>query len=195
MKKFSVPIAISVTGIGIGVFRIIMPFYTEAIRPWSNYILFLSLLLIFSPWAVMLVLFFKKKKRERSDSPQAAHINDPNIFNLNEGSLKRWASNLANHYEHLDMVILYGAPVSFPSPIKYLIHYKFSANGSMGAGQIQEFDHMLAADEVFQDQIDLSDAYKENVPTDYKNEWFGIIDDPYGVDKKYYWVLYDRNST
>jgi len=53
---------------------------------------------------------------------------------------------------------------------------------------------MLAADEVFQDQIDLSDAYEENVPPDYKDEWLGTIDEPEGVDKKYCWVLYDRKN-
>lgn len=193
--KLAVTIGLSLTGCGFSVIGSAMTFYIESLKPYASYIFYFGVALILCPWLFLGLLYIRKREKGLLDLPQTIHINDPNIFNLNESALKRWASNLANHYNHLDMVVLYGGPVSFPPPIKYVLHYKFSANGSADAGQILDFERMLAADEVFQDQIDLSDAYKGNVPSDYKDEWFGTIEEPEGVDKKYYWILYDRANT
>ena len=193
--KLTFTIALSLSGFGLSIIGYTMPFYIESLKPYTSYISYFGVTLIVCPWLFLYLLYLRKRKKGLAELPQIIHINDPNIFNLNESALKRWASNLANHYDRLDMVTLYGAPVSFPPPPKYLIHYKFSANGSAGADQIQDFYRMLAADEVFQDQIDLSDAYKGTAPSDYKDEWSGTVDEPEGVDKKYYWILYDRKPT
>ena len=57
MKKFIVPIAITCTLIGVRIFLIY-----KSIQPGSNYVLFLSLLLIFGSWLVIFMLFFENQK-------------------------------------------------------------------------------------------------------------------------------------
>ena len=61
MKKFIVPIAITCTLIGVRIFLI-----HKSIQPGSNYVLFLSLLLIFGPWVVIFMLFLKTKKGDKN---------------------------------------------------------------------------------------------------------------------------------
>jgi len=79
MKKLGVPVALSISGIGVGVLGIIMPIYIEAIKPWSNFILLLSLLLIFGPWLVMFVLSLRNKKGFKDPALLFDEINDSKL--------------------------------------------------------------------------------------------------------------------
>ena len=115
------------------------------------------------------------------------------LFNrLSGADLERWASGFATHYEHLGRITLYGAPLSFPPGIKYIVHYQFNTKTRSGKKQKKEFSQMLAADNIFQDQIDLDDVYKGDAPPEYKDEWFGTVLEPGDVDKKYCKILYSK---
>ena len=59
--KFWIPVAISIVGFGATILGGIMPFYIEAIRPFANYILAISITLMVGP--LLLILFFYLKNK------------------------------------------------------------------------------------------------------------------------------------
>lgn len=126
------------------------------------------------------------------------HHNDPDFFpELNETFLKSWASAVKTNYEDIEKIFLYralfaySAPTSFSPKAKYIFYYRFNRSTQRGRFQEDTFSKLLRQSSEFLNQGDLINAYRvrEDIHENWLDDWDGVTEKPYDVDKVSYWIL------
>ncbi len=129
MKTGKKPVATGISGFGLIIIGYISPIYLEFIKPYANYILWLGICLIVSPWLLSLFGSIRNKIRNShttTDLSDTIQINNPDDFpSLNMSALKRHISLIIKNPNHsfnrlVRSVVLYHG-LGDPDDPKYIL--------------------------------------------------------------------------
>ena len=131
-----------------------------------------------------------KKWRKRHERPESSEI----FPNLRLNALEKWGARMGQQYKDLKKIVLFDPPLKYPLDVNYILYFEFDTTTSEGKNSERHFNEINAfqinaiLDNGFQE------VYRNEVNSDFKDEWFLTIVKYSGFDDDYSCLIYQKNN-